>query len=170
MQNCELQTPCYVLSEDRFSQNVACMREAFAAHWGDRLLLGYSIKTNRQKEFLRLAFDLGMLAETVSDDEYWLALQLGFPADRIVLNGPVKSEECLLNALRGGSYVNLDHPTKLISWKRMPTNLRAEKFAADCASISIWRRNVRAKRRRAARSAGSASAWKTGILKTRCGA
>lgn len=109
MQYCELLTPCYILNVDQFLQNVRCMRSAFTKHWGKRVALGYSIKTNRQKEFLENALKLGMQAEAVSDDEYWLSLQMGFPVDQIILNGPQKSEACLLSALRNGSYVNLDN-------------------------------------------------------------
>jgi diaminopimelate decarboxylase len=47
-------------------------------------------------------------AEVVSDEEYALSEIAGFATENIVFNGPIKGEETLLKAVRGGSYVNVD--------------------------------------------------------------
>lgn len=52
--------------------------------------LAYSIKTNPEPELLRLARSSGMLVEAISQLELRKALDSGFPASSVVLNGPGK--------------------------------------------------------------------------------
>jgi diaminopimelate decarboxylase len=54
------------------------------------LALAYSIKTNPAPELLGLALDRGMWAEAIAQTEVTHAVGLGFPSERIVLNGPGK--------------------------------------------------------------------------------
>ena len=51
---------------------------------------------------------MGGYAEVVSSMEYDLAIRIGVPPTRVVLNGPYKSEADLKKALVAGSIVNLD--------------------------------------------------------------
>jgi diaminopimelate decarboxylase len=57
---------------------------------GPPLNFGYSVKTNPHPSLLRLADEAGMLAEVISGAELRRALALGFPAERIILNGPAQ--------------------------------------------------------------------------------
>ncbi len=70
--------------------------------------VAYSWKTNYVAELRQSALDLGLFAEVVSDMEYELALRSDVPTDRIILNGPNKSDDLLGRALLGRSIVNLD--------------------------------------------------------------
>ena len=108
-----LKTPCYILDIDRFEKNLADIRDPFAQHWDQRLILGFSFKTNHMRELVQCAGQNGMYAETVSDDEYHLALELGYSPEKIIYNGPQKSEEQLIEALKNGSIVNLDNPDEI---------------------------------------------------------
>jgi diaminopimelate decarboxylase len=51
---------------------------------------GYSIKTNPDERLIKLALDNGFLAECISLAEAQKALEVGFRADQVILNGPGK--------------------------------------------------------------------------------
>src|SRR3546814_12176857 len=70
--------------------------------------MGYSFKTNYVPALCRIAAVQGCWAEVVSGMEYDLALALGHTPDRIIFNGPVKSQADVLRALEDGAVVNLD--------------------------------------------------------------
>lgn len=105
----QLHTPCYIIDEAKFQENVGQIQESFRSRWKSGLLLAYSVKTNHNRELLKMARDMGMLAEVVSDDEYIWAEKTGFPTENIIYNGVQKSESFLLSAIQNGSFVNLDH-------------------------------------------------------------
>ena len=74
----------------------------------NRFLLSYSFKTNYTPFLLDIVKSNGFIAEVVSEIEYDLAQQVGFKGDRIILNGPIKSEALIEKAILNGSIVNLD--------------------------------------------------------------
>jgi diaminopimelate decarboxylase len=70
----------------------------------------YSYKTNPVPGLLKRLHALGIGAEVISHYELWLARQLGVPADRIVFNGPGKSEEAIADAVSAGVQIlNVNH-------------------------------------------------------------
>lgn len=103
----ELQTPCYILDEKQFVENIKDfynkLRELF-----EDVIVAYSFKTNSLPRLLYLALENNCFAEVVSDDEYLLAERIGFSLDRIIFNGPVKQKEIFIRAINGNSYVNID--------------------------------------------------------------
>lgn len=105
-----LKTPCYIIDVEKFEENIKLFEKKFTYFMnGKKPLMGYSIKTNHTPNLLEIAKTNGMMAEAVSDDEYQLALECGYKADQIILNGPQKSEKQLIWALNQGSIVNLDN-------------------------------------------------------------
>ncbi len=104
---CELRTPCYLLDEDQYLENIRAFRRAFEAQWGGRCLFGYSVKTNHLRWPILLAREEGFGAEVVSPDEYEMVRGLSFADSEIIYNGPQK-RETVLSALRNGALVNLD--------------------------------------------------------------
>lgn len=104
-----LKTPCYIIDEDKFINNVNQIREAFEKEWDGKLVLAYSIKTNHNREMLKCAGNIGMYAEAVSDDEYIYAEKSGFLGNEILYNGVQKTEDGLLRAVHAGSLINLDN-------------------------------------------------------------
>lgn len=105
----DLHTPCYIIDKQRLDKNTKDLQEGFRKCWGAPVIFGYSVKTNSLPWMITYMKAHGFLAEVVSEQEYRLARRLGFDIHEIVLNGPVKSEELLLEALNGGAYVNLDN-------------------------------------------------------------
>jgi diaminopimelate decarboxylase len=57
---------------------------------GGRVRFAYSIKTNPDPFFMRLALAHGLLAEAISQPEVSLARRMGFLSHNIILNGPGK--------------------------------------------------------------------------------
>lgn len=112
MKYCELEklnTPCYIIDEAKFRKNVEQILISFRSYWKGTLLLGYSVKTNHNKELMKMALEMGMLAETVSDDEYFWAEKIGFSKNNIIYNGIQKTEDVLLSALQNGGFINIDN-------------------------------------------------------------
>lgn len=103
----QLFTPCYIIDENKFVDNVDLIKRAFCTQWGKFPVLGYSVKTNNCTELMSTAKHEGMLAEVVSDDEYRLAINCGYSPQNIIYNGPQKSELLLIETLRNLSLVNL---------------------------------------------------------------
>jgi diaminopimelate decarboxylase len=70
--------------------------------------IAYSYKTNYIPRLCWEVDKLGGYAEVVSAMEYELACRVGVGPERIIFNGPCKSEQDLERALLAGSLVNLD--------------------------------------------------------------
>ncbi len=68
-----------------------------------------SYKTNPVPGVLRMLHEFGAGAEAISPFEVWLALKLGLPPEKIIYNGPCKTDESLEKSIRAGlKLVNLD--------------------------------------------------------------
>lgn len=105
----KLYTPCYLIDKKQFLSNLHTIKENFQKEWSKNVLLGYSIKTNHLSMLIQLAQNEGMAAEVVSDDEYYYALKHGYNKKNIIFNGPQKSEQYLIDALKNKSIVNIDN-------------------------------------------------------------
>lgn len=110
--NGQIQTPCYVVHKELVDQQLKLLKDALAAYW-DNSIIGYSYKTNALPWLIDYYNRGGCYAEVVSDDEYHLGKRVGVAADRFVYNGPIKTKETFLDALRGGSVVNIDAAREL---------------------------------------------------------
>lgn len=102
-----LKTPCFVVDEAAFEQNIMDFRRVLGKYFCNSII-GYSFKTNSLPYFIFMASQLGCYAETVSDTEYVLARRMGYKADKIIYNGPVKGKEQFFEAFRNRSIINID--------------------------------------------------------------
>ena len=116
----QLQTPCFVLYPDELERSVRGFLAALNANFKDSIV-GYSVKTNSLPKCMKLACEMGVYAEVVSYDEYELALLCGFEKNHIVYNGPMKSKETFLDAIRHGSIVNIETKRELEWLKELPS-------------------------------------------------
>lgn len=98
---------CYVMDEQRYADNITGLLELFGAHYG-RIAVGHSYKTNYIPQLCLVAHNSGAYAEVVSQMEYDLAIRLGIAPERIILNGPVKDDALLRDALFAGVMLNVD--------------------------------------------------------------
>lgn len=117
----ELQTPCFVLEEDKFNLAISGFRTALTRYFPNNRI-GYSVKTNSLPAALTLAKKAGCDAEVVSHDEYELARACGYTPDRIIYNGPMKSKETFIEALVGGAVVNIETQREIEWLGELPEN------------------------------------------------
>jgi diaminopimelate decarboxylase len=97
----------FLLDLQAFRANYAEFLDAFRTIY-PRSQIAYSYKTNYIPRLCWEVHKLGGYAEVVSGMEYELALRIGVDPERIIFNGPYKSEDELERALLAGSLVNLD--------------------------------------------------------------
>lgn len=103
----ECGTPFYVAYPERFESNLQSFRKAFTDIY-PKFILSYSFKTNYTPPLLTLAKTNNVYAEVVSTMEYNMAIQLGYPTDHIIFNGPVKTINDIDTATRNNSILQLD--------------------------------------------------------------
>ena len=102
-----LVTPCYILDSNKLDRNYDELPFAFTSQW-KKFIVGYSFKTNSLPWVLNYMKNKGAYAEVVSEEEYRLAIKLGFEKDKVVINGPYKGFNALRDTLDDGAIVNLD--------------------------------------------------------------
>ena len=105
--------PFYRIKEKDLLYDISLLRDSLTKHWGN-FVMGYSVKTNSLPWLLSYLKGQGFYAEVVSATEYDLAARLGFPANRIIYNGPIKDKEVFQTVLLAGGYVNLDSSDELL--------------------------------------------------------
>ena len=106
----EYGTPYYLMNSDIYEKNVMNFVSALKKYY-DRILVGYSFKTNYVPALCKKALALGCYAEVVSAMEFELALKCGF--SNIIFNGPIKTYNYLSKAFDLGVVVNLDSEYEL---------------------------------------------------------
>lgn len=102
----------YIFDENRYATNIQEVRSAFKKIYNN-IGIAYSFKTNYIPRVCKLALEQDLIAEVVSEMEYEHALRLGFPADQIIFNGPVKPRNILFRAFENGSVVHFDSETEI---------------------------------------------------------
>ncbi len=98
-------TPFYMMFPDIYRHNVGCFKQAFLKRY-NKLIVGYSFKTNYVPALCKIAKGEGCFAEVVSQMEYDLARSLGF--EHIIFNGPIKTNDALEKAIEDDAIINLD--------------------------------------------------------------
>lgn len=114
----DLKTPCFIIDKHRLDDNVEKLKKEFSNTWDSPVVYGYSVKTNSLPWIITYMKHKGFFAEVVSEQEYRLVRKLGFEPSEIILNGPIKSESLIVEALNGGAYVNLDNFEEIYALKR----------------------------------------------------
>jgi diaminopimelate decarboxylase len=97
----------YILKHAEFADNVRELLAELRRGYSNAAL-GYSVKTNYIPALVQEADRLGCYTEVVSTMEYDLALKAGIAGDRIIFNGPLKTQSDLERAFANRSLVNLD--------------------------------------------------------------
>lgn len=103
-----LETPCYIINNSDYENNIAQLMKAYESRWGKNVIYGYSVKTNHYPYMLKKAMEYGWRAEVVSPDEYNFAMACGCAEENIIYNGPQK-RDTVIDAIRNGAMVNLDN-------------------------------------------------------------
>lgn len=120
----ELKTPYYVIDQKALDDNFEKLNRALKEHWSNSII-GYSYKTNALPWVIRHFDRFGCYAEVVSEEEYRLAKLVGVKNGKLIYNGPVKTKETFLEAVREGCIVNIDSQREIDWLDELPTQNRA---------------------------------------------
>ena len=110
----ERKTPYYVIDQKSLDDNFEKLERALKKHWSN-FIIGYSYNTNALPWIIRHFDLLGCYAEVVSEEEYRLAKLVGVKKGNLIYNGPIKTKETFLEAIRDGCIVNIDSERE-IDW------------------------------------------------------
>ena len=91
-------SPVHLVDGRAIDRNAAAALAPYRAGGGADVYSSY--KTNPIPGVLTRLHEAGVGAEAISAYEFWLAVRLGVPAERIVYNGPAKSPASLEEAVR----------------------------------------------------------------------
>lgn len=99
-------TPYYIIDQSIVLQKILSIKNSFNKN-SLPFLIAFSFKTNYDFAKSKFLTKNHILAETVSEYEYKIALKLGFNSSNIILNGPNKTN--ILSVLKTKSIIHLDN-------------------------------------------------------------
>ncbi len=115
----EFGTPLYVVSRARLERDYRDFLAAFTNLY-PKVEIGCSYKTNPLPGVIKAMHECGASAEVISHFELWLALRLGMPGERIILNGPAKTDRALDLAVSNGvRLINVDNVDEIETIDRL---------------------------------------------------
>ncbi len=106
-------TAFYLFDESEFVNNYHDFENAFKGIY-EKYQIAYSYKTNYTPYIAKTVKQLGGLAEVVSQMEYEIAKKIGYPAEKIIFNGPNKGRAGVYAFLEGAR-INIDGLDELSS-------------------------------------------------------
>jgi diaminopimelate decarboxylase len=111
-------SPLFVISERQIRRNFQNASRIFKTRY-PKVQFAWSYKTNYINAVCKIFHQEGSWAEVVSGFEYEKALANGVPGNKIIFNGPVKTDEELIKAARNNSLIHIDHSDELYSLIRL---------------------------------------------------
>lgn len=107
-------SPLFVISENQIRRNFKNANRIFKTRY-PKVQFAWSYKTNYLNAVCRIFHQEGSWAEVVSGFEYDKALGNNVPGNKIIFNGPDKTDEQLIMAARNNSLIHIDHYDELYS-------------------------------------------------------
>ena len=107
-------SPLFVISEKQIRRNYQHATRVFKTRY-PKVQFAWSYKTNYLNAVCKVFHQEGSWAEVVSGFEYEKAIGNGVPGNKIIFNGPDKTDEQLINAARNNSLIHIDHFDELYS-------------------------------------------------------
>ncbi len=101
-------SPLFVFSEDTIRKKIQKYKKYFSTSIFD-IQMAWSYKTNYLDAICSIFYQEGFLAEVVSEMEYDKARYIGIPGNKIIFNGPNKSHQSLVKAIREGAKIHIDN-------------------------------------------------------------
>lgn len=114
----EYGSPLFVISEKQIRRNYQNATRIFKTRY-PKVQFAWSYKTNYMNAVCRIFHQEGSWGEVVSGFEYDKALGNGVPGNKIIFNGPDKSDDDLIKAARNNSLIHIDHYDELYSLIRL---------------------------------------------------
>lgn len=108
----EFGSPLFVLSERKIRENYQAAKRAFETRY-PKVQFAWSYKTNYLNAVCNVFHQEGSWGEVVSRFEYEKALKNGVPGNKILFNGPDKTDDDLKVAMENDSPIHIDHLDEL---------------------------------------------------------
>lgn len=108
----EFGSPLFVISEKTIRETYKEANRAFKTRY-PKVQFAWSYKTNYMNAVCNVFHQEGSWGEVVSGFEYRKALENGVPGNKIIFNGPDKTEEELRLAIKNKSMIHIDHLDEL---------------------------------------------------------
>lgn len=125
-------TPLYVYSSASMRARYAALRSALSPRFG----IFYAVKANPHVAVCARFAELGAGAEVASGPELEIALAAGFPPERIILNGPGKSDDEIQLALSHSiAFLNVESVGEIDRVERLAS--RHGSHARLCLRLSV---------------------------------
>jgi diaminopimelate decarboxylase len=105
-------SPLFVYSEQKMRDNYRAAKKAFETRY-PKVQFAWSYKTCYLNAICQVYHQEGSWAEVVSRFEYEKALGNGMEGKKIIFNGPDKTDEDLLLAMKNQSPIHIDHLDEL---------------------------------------------------------
>ena len=110
----EYGSPLFVISEKQVRRNFQNATRIFKTRY-PKVQFAWSYKTNYLNAVCKIFHQEGSWAEVVSGFEYNKAIGNGVPGNKIIFNGPVKSDQEIILAARNNSLIHIDHLDELFT-------------------------------------------------------
>ncbi|RPI17481.1 MAG: diaminopimelate decarboxylase [Ignavibacteriae bacterium] len=104
----EYGSPVFVLSEKTMRRTFNDAKRAFDTRY-PKVQFSWSYKTNYLNAVCNVFHSEGSWAEVVSRFEYDKAIANGVPGNKIIFNGPDKTDDDLNTAIKNDSFIHIDH-------------------------------------------------------------
>jgi diaminopimelate decarboxylase len=111
-------SPLFVISEKQIRRNFQQANRIFKTRY-PKVQFAWSYKTNYLDAVCKIFHQEGSWAEVVSGFEYDKALKNGVPGNKIIFNGPDKTDEQLIQAAKNNSLIHIDHYDELYALIRL---------------------------------------------------
>lgn len=140
----EFGSPLFVLSEQTIRKTYKETVRAFKTRY-PKVQFAWSYKTNYINAVCAVFHQEGSWAEVVSGFEYNKALNNGVKGNKIIFNGPDKSDDDLRSAIRNHSLIHIDHLDELYRLSALAEELHEQPDVAirvnmDTGIYPMWDR------------------------------
>jgi diaminopimelate decarboxylase len=110
----EYGSPLFVISEKQLRRNFQNATRIFKTRY-PKVQFAWSYKTNYLNAVCNIFHQEGSWAEVVSGFEYDKAIGNGVPGNKIIFNGPYKSDQEIITAAKNNSIIHIDHLDELFT-------------------------------------------------------
>ena len=97
--------PYYIFDQTKIKRDLQVLQQSFQKYPTE---IGYSYKTNYLLPLVKYLDSEGVFSEVVSSFEVDLVEKYGISLEKIIFNGPIKSNESIFKVLKFGGLVNAD--------------------------------------------------------------
>ncbi len=137
-------SPLFVISEKTIRNTYKEANRAFKTRY-PKVQFAWSYKTNYINAVCNVFHQEGSWGEVVSGFEYQKAIQNGVPGNKVIFNGPDKTDEDLTAAIKNNSPIHIDHLDELYRLTELAEELKARPNVAirvnmDTGIYPIWDR------------------------------